>query len=671
AEVVVALRVGAGPDQTLTNGADYALSGATSLVNGGAVTLDPSVVPAAWPAGSKIILLRRTPKAQATALPDVEGHKPKATEAALDKAMRIAQEHEDGLGRALQAPPGETLADLPPAAARAGRFLSFDENGHLRTVERPEDFEGLNKANRDLANVAREASPLLTALAAGDANVLRVSGGAAAPAYVPDFNTFRDIPKSVIDLIPEADDAEADYAQDHVDLRILPKGQGKVHLGRSRVASQNFGWRDNATTQIILANPPDQIYKNIGWIDVQAEVIGAIPPNVVAVYPDFDDVAQFIRNYASAKTLLAVSSYSQLGLTLTDPAPDWVIEQMFLETTHAERYRAQVQGISADRRTLTVFSWYAEDDGAYGQVPPSDGSPVRVNPKDKLFLHNGVLELYDEVIVGGEVVIPRSQERIGMGYELDLVNNRDPLDYDGSLPSGVRGESHLENALIGFEVVDNGVYRSAAAFRGRGRSKYHFESRDVDEWAFIVLHGFIDGLEGGFRYEATAGKPISVAPYGQTETFELFLNGDMQIGSRSVPHELTTQMFYGAALPGYRFTLGLGNGDLFSSDVIHDAKTHAFRTGDQTVQFRVGAGYGADTFLEVVGTNSAGGTLRVVSADPDADINLAPKGSGVLNLSYAGANLVAASPGAFSAVRMIKVNSPVGPLWIPCMGAAW
>jgi hypothetical protein len=63
------------------------------------------------------------------------------------------QEVRRELDRGLVPPVGEPGLNLPEAAMRAGRFLTFGVDGQLRLVERPEDFDGLNKLNRDGSNL--------------------------------------------------------------------------------------------------------------------------------------------------------------------------------------------------------------------------------------------------------------------------------------------------------------------------------------------------------------------------------------------------------------------------------------------------------------------------------------------------------------------------------------
>lgn len=127
----------------LTQGSDYTLTGATPLVDGGTVTLDASVVPAeGWDeaAGDRVVIERRTYKSQALALPNSEGHKPKATEAALDKLMRTSEEAADGLSRAVTVPAGEPGFQLPNAASRQEGVAEWRDGGLQSTPLIPGQF---------------------------------------------------------------------------------------------------------------------------------------------------------------------------------------------------------------------------------------------------------------------------------------------------------------------------------------------------------------------------------------------------------------------------------------------------------------------------------------------------------------------------------------------------
>lgn len=145
-----------GPDLVLD--VDYTLSGSDPRENGGEVTLSPAAVPVGgWrsnePGQTRLIIRRWTARRQGTALPDVEGHRPRATEMALDRAMRIAEELTDQLSLAVVVTPGGTppsAADME-AAAQAGALAA-----EAAAVAQQAAADVFDKANRDLENVATQ-----------------------------------------------------------------------------------------------------------------------------------------------------------------------------------------------------------------------------------------------------------------------------------------------------------------------------------------------------------------------------------------------------------------------------------------------------------------------------------------------------------------------------------
>lgn len=155
ADVVVRLEVEGVLGEPLTpNGGDYTLTGSDPLTGGGTINLSSSLVPVGgWAGDARLIISRRTARRQSLALSDTERHTPKSTERAFDKAMRIAEEDRDRLDMAVMVAPGEPGIAFPSAARRANRFLTFGPDGELMTVVRPDDFDGLNKANRNGDNL--------------------------------------------------------------------------------------------------------------------------------------------------------------------------------------------------------------------------------------------------------------------------------------------------------------------------------------------------------------------------------------------------------------------------------------------------------------------------------------------------------------------------------------
>jgi hypothetical protein len=122
----------------LTQPGQFTLTSANPTTDGGSVTLAETELPeGGWPDGSVLVLTRRTPRRQGLALPDVEGHKPRQTEAALDRQTRMHQEAQDGLDRALSVPVGEAGIELPPQAVRDGKLLAPSGAG-MAVLDTPE-----------------------------------------------------------------------------------------------------------------------------------------------------------------------------------------------------------------------------------------------------------------------------------------------------------------------------------------------------------------------------------------------------------------------------------------------------------------------------------------------------------------------------------------------------
>lgn len=157
-DVWVYIETGGEPGPDLVLDVDYTLSGSNPRENGGEVTLSPAAVPVGgWrPDGqdrTRLIVRRWTSRRQGVALPDAEGHKPRATEMALDRAMRIAEELSDQQDLAVVVPPGgvpPTAADLE-AAAQAGALAA-----EAAAVAQQAADQVFDKANRTLNNASRQ-----------------------------------------------------------------------------------------------------------------------------------------------------------------------------------------------------------------------------------------------------------------------------------------------------------------------------------------------------------------------------------------------------------------------------------------------------------------------------------------------------------------------------------
>lgn len=148
ADVQVWVEIASEPQAPLMLGPDYSVTASDPATNGGTVQLSASVIPdGGWPSAARLILRRRTARRQATALPDIEGHKPRATERALDKQMLIAEEDRDDIDRALLLQPGLSGGVVPWTPGMGERFLTIREDGRPGAAIRPQDFDVLGKAN--------------------------------------------------------------------------------------------------------------------------------------------------------------------------------------------------------------------------------------------------------------------------------------------------------------------------------------------------------------------------------------------------------------------------------------------------------------------------------------------------------------------------------------------
>ncbi len=110
----------------LAYGSEWSASGGGTDA-GGTVTLVASV------AGSRLRIRRVTPRSQLADYTTGDTFPAESHEAALDKSMLVDQEQDvridDTALRALLVPEGETIAELPDEASRAGLFLAFDASG--------------------------------------------------------------------------------------------------------------------------------------------------------------------------------------------------------------------------------------------------------------------------------------------------------------------------------------------------------------------------------------------------------------------------------------------------------------------------------------------------------------------------------------------------------------
>lgn len=127
---LIVTRIQNGTVSALVLGTDYtATTGPTDA--GGSVTLLSTV------AGAALSITRSTARSQQSDFQNTTRFPAGTVEGGYDRAMLIVQEHDVELGRAMQAPRGETLGDMPARATRASKYLGFDTNGQPLAVDEP------------------------------------------------------------------------------------------------------------------------------------------------------------------------------------------------------------------------------------------------------------------------------------------------------------------------------------------------------------------------------------------------------------------------------------------------------------------------------------------------------------------------------------------------------
>jgi len=156
-------------------GVDYVVQAGDWLNDGADLVFQAGKRP---PAGARVIRARVTAARQSEPLGDLESFRPLLNEKAFDRLTRMVQEERARGGRALVMPVGVSGGHVPWSADMGERFVTIGTDGAPRVVERPEDFDGLNKLNRVGDNLLEdERAPLLD-------NV----GLPAAPALINDLS---------------------------------------------------------------------------------------------------------------------------------------------------------------------------------------------------------------------------------------------------------------------------------------------------------------------------------------------------------------------------------------------------------------------------------------------------------------------------------------------------
>lgn len=115
-------------DYTYTD-SDYTITGIGEALGGTVELNDP------LESGYKIIITRVVPYTQEVDIVNQSGFYPEVIEDQLDLMEMQTQQVADAAGRSIKVPPGETIDEMPGAAARANKFPAFDALGVLYMSE--------------------------------------------------------------------------------------------------------------------------------------------------------------------------------------------------------------------------------------------------------------------------------------------------------------------------------------------------------------------------------------------------------------------------------------------------------------------------------------------------------------------------------------------------------
>jgi hypothetical protein len=204
--IEVVLRASDGTETTWTDGTQYTLTGAGEA-NGGTLTVDTSPTDYTPASGETLVIRRKPPLTQGSALP-LGGSFPSTTvEAALDLLTMQAQLLDEEIGRGLRFPTTDSASldpTLPASVTRANKVLAFDASGNPTvSTEDLSDIEGAATSATAAAADAAAAAASETNAAASAAAALASKNAAAAILASGMFSAVQD--KSADYAVVEAD----------------------------------------------------------------------------------------------------------------------------------------------------------------------------------------------------------------------------------------------------------------------------------------------------------------------------------------------------------------------------------------------------------------------------------------------------------------------------------
>jgi hypothetical protein len=157
ADIKASRRSATGPAVQLVFGTDYSVSpGDTNA--GGTLTVTAAAVD-----GTVLEIWRETPRVQDADYTASGPFKAESHEAAMDRAILVAQENDLDIARTARVPSGEPGLTIPPAAERKGKYWLYDPFTGQPALDDPDNFAApaRGEADRSALEADRAESALL------------------------------------------------------------------------------------------------------------------------------------------------------------------------------------------------------------------------------------------------------------------------------------------------------------------------------------------------------------------------------------------------------------------------------------------------------------------------------------------------------------------------------
>ena len=215
-----------GVETTLALNTDYSVSGAGGA--SGTVTLAAPLA-----VGQTLTIIRNVPSTQEADYVVGDAFPAESHELALDKLTMLVQQNAEAVGRSIKAPVSDNAVDMtmPSAAARARRYLSFDEDG--RPVSTTFDIDAIQNASTAAVNSAASASVSATnaaASAASAANTLVTVQATGASTIATIRQEAQFVSSQVAAVAPSFVTFTGDGAETDFTLPLMPGSEDNIDV---------------------------------------------------------------------------------------------------------------------------------------------------------------------------------------------------------------------------------------------------------------------------------------------------------------------------------------------------------------------------------------------------------------------------------------------------------